>query len=733
MDYNLAAWQNARGGLRTLTAISWVRDLGSAVVGTGRERVRGARAASNLLATLGVRPVVGRWFTPNEEQQLEPVVVLSHALWRRQYAGDPSVVGRERLLIDDRLLTVIGVLPPAVGFPTKAEFWYPNPNNLGAEVIARVRPGTPLTSVQRELRARAPGIEVNRASGVSIDFGVVTLHERLYGANEPILRLLMGTVMLLLALAYTNVANLTLARVLERQRELAMCVALGASRRRLIAFVLAENAILATAAGIAGAVLSVWVTGLLVRVRPPELAGVVDARVGVGGLFVAAAAGIVAALTISIAPVLGIVRADLRTAVGQPSAVGRNGAAGNRTRGALVVTQLAIALLLVTASGLLIRSMRRLTRIDTGFDRGGLVIARLRFVGESDVVATRQRDLVKIAIERLQALPGVRSVTTGPPPLVGGRGPGFSDGYNNIVSIRDSTVPGAPSRSLWIKYVDPSYFETFGIRILAGRLITFADDAGAPAVALINATAEPVLFPDGPALGRQLKRLPITTAQRTSGGRPITVVGLLPDVRQRDVTIAAYPEIWLPIAQQQNLDRDVYVSARTEGNAETLARTVHRILGQLDPQLKLQRVLTMDALVRETLAPQRYVLAVLGAFAALALGLATLGLYAMMAYQTTTRTREIGVRMALGARPGQVLSGILGDGLRLVALGTAIGLPIAYASSHAMGRFLYEIHPRDVRTFVAAPAVLVLAALLAAYFPARRATKVDPVTALRVD
>jgi predicted permease len=732
--YNLSPWQ---GASRTLTGISWVRSVGSPEVAAARaERVKGARAAPNLLEVLRVRPALGRWFTTEDELRTEPVVVLSHALWQRQFGGDPGVVGRSTLRVYGRPFTVVGVLPPGVGYPTDAEFWYPYPDNPFAEVVARARPGVSVADVRRELWALAPGVEASRRIGMPVDIVVATLHERLYGANGPALRLLLGTGVLLLVLACTNVANLSLARTLERRRELAVSVALGASRRLLAAHVLAENALLACGGGAAGALAAAWATGLLVRLAPPELPGVRGAAVGAGGVLFAAGAAMLAALAVSVAPTLAVTRGDLRAAMGQPGAVssiGTGGAAARRTRGALVAAQFAVALLLLTASGLLVRSMARLTRIDTGFDRRGLVTAHVRFAATLRDAPARRRALKDDLVERLRALPGVRSVAVGPPPLVGGSGPGFSDGWDNIYPVRDSTEPGAPVSSVWVKYVDPSYLETFRIGVRAGRGITAADDAGAPAVALVNAAAERLFFSAGPALGRRLEGMPQSAAETTSGGRPITVVGLLPDVRQRDVTIPAYPEVWLPLAQQEDGDSHFYVSARTGGNAEALARAVRGAVAALAPELQPRRISTMDAVVRQTLAPQRYVLGALGSFAALALVLAALGLYAVMSYLTAARTREIGVRMALGARPGQVLRMVLRDGLRLAVAGAALGLPAAYASSRVMARFLYEVDPRDALVFLAAPTVLALAALIAAYIPARRATQVDPVTALRAD
>jgi putative ABC transport system permease protein len=730
INYNLAAWQRAS---RTLAAISWVRVAGTAQIGSSpTDRIRGAYAAPNLLEVLGIRPVVGRWFSQEEERRGEQVAVLSHGLWQRHFRGDASAPGRSTIQIDGRTFTVIGVLPPGVGLPTRAEFWYPHADNLVVEVVARVRPKHSMEDVRRDLRAVAPGIEVSRAMGISIDFVVVRLHERLYGTNARILRLLAGTAVLLLLLSCTNVANLSLARSVERRRELAVCVALGASRRRLAAEVLAENGILAALAGAAGLFIALIATALLVRLSPPELAGVRDAGIGLWSVLFAAGAVVFAAAGVSIAPTIAVTRGDLRPSMGHSGALGVS-ARARRARSGLVVAQLAIALLLVTASGLLIRSMVRLTSIETGFDRHGLVVASLQLGGPRYEAAVDRRAMIDELVARVRAVPGVRSVGIGPPPLIGGHGPGFSSGFDNLYSVRDSTQPEAPRQSVWVKYVGASYLETFRIPIRAGRGITPSDDGNAPAVALINASAERLFFPSGGAIGRQLPGMPRSTAANTSGGRAITVVGLLPDVRQRDITIDPYPEVWLPLSQQEERYRDVDISARTDGDPKALVLRIARILGALDPELQPRRLSTMDAIVGEALAPQRFVLSALGAFAVLALVLAALGLYAVMAYVTEARTREIGLRMALGAQPRQVLLMVIRGAMVLVAAGVSVGFPLAFVSSRLMAGFVYEVDPRDPMSFLAAPAVLALAALAAAYIPARRAARVDPLIALRAD
>jgi putative ABC transport system permease protein len=363
---------------------------------------------------------------------------------------------------------VIGVLPPGVGLPADAEFWQPYPHHISVEVIARTRGAVSVSDVQRELHLLAPGVELAREFGDAMRVVVMPLHERLYGANAPILRLLLGTVGLLLILACTNVANLSLARTLQRRGEIAMCIALGASSRLLAWQVLAENIMLAIAGGAVGLLAAVWTTGLLVRLSPAQLPGVRGAGMSATGFLFGTAVAMLAAIAVSLAPAVAVTRGDLRPMLGQSGPV-KGTAASSRTRRALVVAQLAIALLLLKASALLIRSMVRLSRIDIGFNPRGLLIAQLPLYGERYASAVRRRALLDEIVEQARAVPGVRSVALGPPPLVGGRGPTFVDGYSEIFAVRDSTTPGAPRSNVWVKHIDPQYLSTFQISVREGR------------------------------------------------------------------------------------------------------------------------------------------------------------------------------------------------------------------------------------------------------------------------
>lgn len=724
-DYNISAWQ---GSSRTLSAISWVRaGIPGHTGGQRAERVRGVRAASNLLEVLRVRPALGRWFAAEEERTFEPVAVISYAVWQRSFRGDTGVVGSASIRVGDRSLTVIGVLPPGAVYPVHADFWYPHPDNLAAEVVARIKPETAITDVRAELRALAPGIEANRRAGLSIDFVVVPLHERLFGVNRPVLQLLLGAVVLLLVLACTNVANLSLARAWDRQREFAVYMALGASQRLVTSQLVAESVILSVVGGAVGVATASFVTNLLVRLSPAELTGLRDAKLWMAGVGFGISAAMVSGVATSVASVISSGRVDLRSAMGQPGTAGL-GRGWSRLRSSLIVVQLAAALVLMIGSGLMIRSMVQLTRIDAGFDTRKLAIARL-LLGDRYRTSASRWAFVSELVSRLKSVPGVRSVSVGPPPLVGKRGRAFTEGFSAIYSVRDSTAPGAPRHTIWVKYVDPAYLETFRIRVLAGRGITAADDAGAPAIALVNEAAQRVLFADGGALGQALNRI----IPELTHDRPVTVVGLLPNVRQRDITIPAYPEIWLPLAQQHELDPEVYIAARTDGDPRALVRSVRQILATLDGELEPRRLSTMDAVIQETLATERFVLAALSILSVLGLLLASVGLYAVVAYLTATRTREFGVRIALGAPPTRVLWMVMSEALQLAVVGATIGLLVAYAVTGVLSKFLYEVGRHDAQAFLMSAGALVLAAAFAAYVPAIRATRTDPLRALRAE
>lgn len=524
-----------------------------------------------------------------------------------------------------------------------------------------------------------------------------------------------------------NVANLAIARTTERRRELAVHTALGATRRSLASVVVAEHMLLALAACATGLVLAWWTTRLLLRLSPPDVARVEGLGVHGSSLIFATAVALVAACCVSLGPALAATRANVQGALAQGGVHAGRGRITQRIRRGLVVAQLALALVLMVGAGLLIRSMQRLTAIELGFQPAGVMIATVDLTANARYsVEDEKREFFASLLRRAYTLPGVQRVTAGPPPLVAGLDDGVSEGFDILFS--GEGVSGARA-SLWGKFVGPGYFETYRIPLRAGRGISDADRDGAPAVAVINESAARLFFEADP-IGRTLPGIP----EEVSRGREITVVGVVQDVRQRDVTAPANPEIFVPIAQQERTHpRSGTIALRTEGEPQALIPVFRRLLREADPELATTRLQTMQSVVDASLARHRFLMQLLSALAALAMVLASLGLYAVVAYLVSLRKQEIGVRLALGAPRGRIVRLVMRETLVLVAAGIVIALPAALALSRLLDAFLYEVQSHDLAAFAAAPVILTFASMFAALVPARRAARVDPVATLRIE
>jgi putative ABC transport system permease protein len=723
MNLDIDAWTEQSQALVSLGAYS----SGTEVISgpAGPESVESATVSPNLDEVLGFSPALGRWFTRDDARTgAEPRVVLSHSLWLRQFEGDPDVIGRT-LRIYGEPATVIGVLASGTGLPMHAQLWRTRELNF-VEVVARVRSNVSVEAVQRELTQLSPVVANLRRAGHETSVVVRPLRTHLYGSVSEPLRLLFGAATLLLLLGCVNVANLSLARTMERRRELAVRTALGASRASLAAVILAENLLLAIAASGAGLLLAYWTTRTLVGLGPETIARVEGVGANTITIAFLASVAIVIAFLVSIAPAVATVRADLRRALNQDAVHSGRGRIAQRVRRALVVTQLAIALLLVVGAGLHVRSMMRLTRIDLGFEPDGAVAAtinlnsRTRYPDEP----SRRRIFERIE-ERIRSEPGVEYVGFGPLPLIAGLGDGIREGFDIIGNVTGQRGQGP----FWVKFVTPGYLEALRIPLRSGRPIEAGDQENAPPVVVINEEAARLLF-NGDAVGRSI---PNTNAD-LSRGRPLTVVGVVASVRQRDVTEPAAPEFFVPLAQQESANpRQGTIVVRTAGSSRELLPVVRRIVRDIDPELATTRLTTMDTIVDESLVQYRFLMQLTGAFSILAMVLAVVGLYAVVSYLVSQRQQEIGVRLAIGAQRRQIVSLVLSEGLWLVAGGILFGVPLAIALSRLAAGMLYEISPHDVQAFVAAPIALIVATVCAVIFPALRASRVDPVRTMRVE
>jgi predicted permease len=717
--HDIEAW---RGANHTLDGVAWLRGgAGGGLSNESTAALRGATADARLLDVLGVRPTIGRWYTNDEADRAAPVAIITDAVWQSRFQRDPAFLRRSALRVDGRLLTIIGVLPAGVELPIQADFWYPSRDRLSAQMIGRIRSGATISDVRKDLAAllveRRPGTET------SPQLVVQTLRDRLFGGAAPMLRLFGVTSILLLVLASTNVANLCLARVAQRRREFAVYSALGAPRSALISMLVTEYVLLIVGGTVGGVILGMWLSALVGRYRPRELVAIHDVSIGSGTAAFTAVCGFCVLLFLSWIPAAAARRSDLRV-LGGGGLLGVRVGGRNTARSAFVVAQVVVAVALLSTCGLLAKSLSALTDVDVGFDRRGLVVAQFDFLIVDDG-GYRQR-LSNAFAARLAQIPGVRSVAVGPPPLIGGRGPSLSDGYSMIFPAPTGGRPEANHLNVWVKYVSPAYLATFGMTVLEGRGFRASDDEQHPAVAIVNPAAAQIWFPDGHALNRVLSELPATLSM----GRPVSVVGIVRETRQRDLDLRAEPEILVPIAQQDRLGSALYATMRVDGGVEAVGASARAIAASAS-DVQLRRVFSMDDVVSRTLASQTFLLVGFVAIATIAVILATVGVYAVVTLITGMRAKELGIRLALGASKTHVRALVVRGAAAVVLLGAILALPLTFVLGRAVSSFLYEVSPWDTAVILASAMLVACVAIAAAFIPAYRAGQLDPVRTLR--
>jgi putative ABC transport system permease protein len=716
------AWRDQSRSFAALTA--YRPDLVDFGNGVARERVRGADVTAGFFSVLGVHPAIGRSFTADDELESgPPAVVLSYGLWQERFGGDRSIVGRA-VDVDGAPATVVGVLPVTFGFPLGARFWRPlrlprsgpcpspahRPGKttcvtLFVWVIGRLAPSVSIAQARGELAAIAGAepVRVLDLAGAGVE--VVTLHERLYGSARLLLLILLGVVAFVLLIACANVASMLVARATTRAREFAVRAALGAGRLRLVRQLLAESVLLATLGAAAGLLVPVAGLRVFMHLAPLGTAQSVDVHLDAVVLTFTAGLALLTGVTFGVAPALTASRPDLLEGLKSGGPTGTS-APRARIREGLVAVELAAALLLLTGAGLLTRSLLNLSSVDPGFRADHLVVAYPQ--GRRPI--TSQSDL----LERLRALPGVASAAlAGAPPL---------GGFVMTRTVRvDNAPPGSAAGSgVAINPVSVDYFKAVGATMLAGRSFIPADRAGAQPVAIVNRTFARRFVPGGDAVGHRLEDVP-----------PRTIVGEVADIRQIGQDIPAEPEVFVPALQAADFPQAMVI--RTVGDAAALVEPVRKAVQESFPDQPAPRVLTLESELARLAAPRRVNAILLGLFAAVALVLAAVGLAGVMAGLVAQRSHEVGVRMALGAERTDVLRLIVGEAARLVAVGGVIGIVAALALTRLLRTLLFGVQPTDLATFLIAPLVLGIVALLAAALPARRAARVDPMVALRYE
>ncbi|HKG96141.1 MAG TPA: ABC transporter permease [Gemmatimonadaceae bacterium] len=683
---------------------------------------------ASFFPVLGVKPAIGRAYTAQEDAPGgENVVVLGHGFWQRHFAGDPGVLGK-KITLGGRPATVIGVMPAGFTFGrSTAELWAPfglDPSldyrkitGRYMEVVARLKPGVTPGQAHAEMKALAARLEQQFPDfNAHWSANVVPLEEQVVGGIRRALLVLAGVVGFVLLIACANVANLMLARAAARQREIAVRTALGASAWRVVRQMLTESVVLSIAGGALGLVLALWGTSALVAAAPAALPRVqevtVDARVLAFTVAVSLAAGVLFGLV----PAWQATRASMHATL-KEGARGSS-AGGGRTRGALVISQVALSLVLLVGAGLMIKSFARLTAVSPGFDPERVLTARLSLPRSKYRTPESQVQFFDRVLERVRALPDVQAASAiNWLPFAG-----LGSATNYWVAERP-VPPSGEHPTADIRGVDPQYFQTMKIKVLQGEPLTERETRDVRKAVVINETLARTVFPNESPLGRHI----MMPWDDTLNGE---IVGVVADARHAGLDSVVNPMIYWAQAQFPSSSMTLVVRSRS-ADPMRLASAVTREVRALDPELPVADVKAMDDYLGASVARRRFSVTLLALFAGVALVLAAVGLYGVIAYGVAMRTREIGVRIALGARRPDVLRLVIREGMGLVLAGVAAGVLGALFLTRVLANLLYGVSATDPATFVSIAALLSAVALVAAYIPARRAAAVDPMVALR--
>jgi putative ABC transport system permease protein len=703
------------------------------LVGVGEpERIIGSSATANLFDVLGVDPLMGRVFTPDEEQiGQHRVAVLSYGLWQRRFGKDPNIIGQQ-ILLSDVNRTVIGIMPPSFKYPHKdADIWVPlaldenqkrSRGSFGYYSIGRLKPGVSIEQARAEMGSIASSLE-NQYPDQLEGFGVnlVPLHEQVTGKVRPALLVLLGTVAFVLLIACANVANLLLARAAGREREIAIRTALGASRTRLIRQLLTESALMGVAGGVVGLLVAKWGLSALIALSPEDIPRLdqigIDGRVLGFTLLISLATGLVFGLV----PALQASKPDLNESLKESGRSSTAGVERRRVRSTLVVLEVALSLILLIGAGLMIKSFSRLQKVDLGFNPDRLVsmniqLSRTKYQGPQSAAFFRQ------LIERVESMPGVESA--------GAISAIFIDALPNSTNFTlegKPPVPTAEQIETPVDTVTPSYFRTMGIALLRGREFTEQDGLESQPVAIINDTFARRFWPGEDPLGQRYK-----FGDSTSNAPWMTVVGVVGDMRRTGLDVDVRCETFLPYTQRRFVGF-LSLVVRAKSDPRGIATAVRDQVWSIDPNQPVSHIRTMDQLLDGMMAQRRLNMVLFALFGGVALVLAAVGVYGVISYSVTQRTHEIGVRMALGAGRGDVLSMVLKNGMTLVLIGIAIGLVAAFGLTRLMTSLLFGVSATDIATFAIISGILSLVAFAACLVPALRAIKVDPMIALRYE
>ena len=758
-------WETApkgrMGGDRTTVSpvnfLSWSRDadlfedIAASTSGLNRTlTLTGTGAPTKLMADnvsgfffriLGVQPILGRTFLREEEQPgHDRVVLLSYDLWQTQFGADPQVVGRS-ITLDNTSYEVIGVMPHGFRSPDRLSsrdgsfllrpltFDAARATDRGEHflnVIARLKPGAKLSQTQRRLDAAARQIEREYPENKGWGVRLVPLRDDIVLNVRQALLVLLGAVGCVLLIACANVANLLLARVTAQSREMAIRSALGAGRFQLVRQLLTQSLLLAVFGGVLGVLVAFWGTDVLLKLAPRNIPRLAEARIDFPVLGFALLTSVLTGVVFGLAPALRMSRPDVNESLKEASRTSSGASAGSRLRGVLVVAEVAVAFVLVIGAGLLIRSFRLIQSVEPGFRAENVLAMDIAPPPSKYRQPFERVAFFQEVLERVEAVPGVRSAAVVSDfPLGGSGGGGF---------VIEGRTPAHPKE--WdaeFRSISPDYFRAMDIPLLEGRWFTRQDAAKAAPVAVVNKTMARRFWPGENPVGKRIRR-------RAPAGPPwLTIVGVVGDVRHSGLTREPYAEVYVPYQQPSwgtsevpfPFPRELVV--RTDLDPVSLVPILQRQVWATDKDQPVTRVRTLEGLVRDSVSRERFNMFLMAVFGAVGLVLALVGIYGVLSYTVTRRIHEIGIRMALGAERGQVLAMVIAQGMRLAILGVGIGTVAGLALSRVMSALLFGITATDPATFVSVSALLLAVALAACSIPAWKATKVDPILALRCE
>ena len=708
------------------------------------ERIAGAVVTPSLFPVLGVEPIRGRTFSQNEfGEGNDNVVVISERLWKRRFNADPGFVGKQ-LSLNGRSFTVIGIMSEQFQFPLplfnvqggtfgqRVDLWKPiafTKNELESRgsrsygIIGRLKPGVSLSRAQAEVDTvisswftRFPD---NYEAATRFGSTLYKFHDQVVGGMQTALIILLGAVALVLLIACANLTTMLLARAGAREREFAIRVALGAGPGRLLRQMLTESVVLALIGGLAGALLAIWGLDLLRAIGSQTVPRIAEANLDLRVFLVTLAASIVTGIIFGLVPALASAKPELTEALKEGGRGSTTGARRNRVRNALVISEVALALVLLVGASLLLKSFARLQNVDPGFDSRNVLTMEISLPVAKYARGKPVTDFYTEMIRRVQALPGVEAAALTSILPLSGTNSDSSFAIEGRDPAQEKVYPDEEIRS-----VTQSYFKVLKVPLIQGRFFDERDNADAPKTVLINQAFARKWFPNQDAVGKKIT----FDDPRKPDPKWMTIVGSVGDIRHQGLDLEAKPEYYLP--HPQNPYRGMTLAVRSKQDPRSLAESIRREIRQLDPEIPAANVRTLENVASDSIAPRRLSVVLISVFAAVALVLASVGIYGVMSFLVVQRTHEIGVRMALGAQRADVLRLVVGHGMKLALLGSALGLVMALISTRALSAMLYRVGAFDLTTFAAVTIALALVALLASYIPALRATRADPMIAL---